>query len=82
MWFDPTHDLKLIFDDYSKLSIPQHTCIELMYQSIKCINQLHAIAIFRLETFTKDIKQNLKYVGGHPWNCLTNVQNETLADST
>ena len=31
-------DLKLIFDDYSKLSNPQHIigCKELMYQSIAC----------------------------------------------
>ena len=54
-------DLKLIFDDYSKLSNPQHIigCKELMYQSIACHR-----SYIRLET-------KLEICWGHPWNCLT-----------
>ena len=60
-------DLKLIFDDYSKLSNPQHIigCKELMYQSIAS----HRSVSFG--NFHKGYKTQLEICWEHPWNCLT-----------
>ena len=58
----------MIFDDYSKLSNPQHIigCKELMYQSIAC----HRSVSFG--NFHKGYKTNLKYVGGIHGSVLHN----------